>query len=52
VDKKKYMDLVFGPDDLALMDAVRGAFDPSGLANPGKVIPDGAARSWGPWIPA
>jgi glycolate oxidase len=51
LDKRKYMDLVFGPDDLALMEAVRRAFDPSGLANPGKVIPDGANRPWGTWSP-
>jgi glycolate oxidase subunit GlcD len=49
LDKRKYMGLVFGPDDLALMEAVRRAFDPSDLANPGKVIPDGPDRRWGPW---
>ena len=52
LDKRKYMGLVFGPDDLALMEAVRRAFDPSGLANPGKVIPGDAGRPWGPWSPS
>ena len=51
IDKRVYMGLVFGPDDLALMDAVRGAFDPSGLANPGKVIPPLEGAPWGPWRP-
>jgi glycolate oxidase subunit GlcD len=51
IDKRKYMDLVFGPDDVALMEAVRSAFDPSGLANPGKVIPGGERLPWGPWSP-
>jgi glycolate oxidase len=45
------MPLVFGPDDLGLMRAVRDVFDPSGLANPGKVLPADAG-SWGPWSAA
>ncbi len=40
VDKRKYMSLVHGPDELAVMAAVKGAFDPDGLLNPGKVLPD------------
>ena len=51
VDKRKYMPLVFGPDDLGLMRAVRDVFDPSGLANPGKVLPADAGP-WGPWSAA
>ena len=47
VDKRKYMGLVFGPEDMALMRAVRDVFDPSGLANPGKVLPDDVSP-WGP----
>ena len=42
-DKRAYMGLVFGPDDLALMRAVRDVFDPARLANPGKVLPDGTS---------
>jgi glycolate oxidase subunit GlcD len=52
VDKRKYMGLVFGPDELGLMDAVRAAFDPSGLANPGKVLPEEPRPAWGPGSPA
>jgi len=47
-DKRQYMPLVFGPDDLALMRAVREVFDPSGLANPGKVLPP-LPLGWAPW---
>ncbi len=40
VDKRKYMHLVHGPDELAAMAAAKRAFDPQGLLNPGKVLPD------------
>ena len=33
------MPLLFGPDDLATMQRLRRAFDPDGLANPGKIFP-------------
>jgi glycolate oxidase len=33
------MDWMFSPDDLATMTLVREAFDPQGLANPGKLFP-------------
>jgi glycolate oxidase len=33
------MPLMFGEDDLEAMQRVRRAFDPQGLANPGKVFP-------------
>jgi len=46
LDKMRYMPLIFGPDDLGAMAAVRRAFDPSGLANPGKVIPTASCREW------
>jgi glycolate oxidase subunit GlcD len=49
LDKLAYMPLVFGPDDLGLMAAVRGVFDPAGRANPGKVIPTAQCREWRPW---
>jgi glycolate oxidase len=39
VDKACAMPLMFTPDDLAVMDRVRRAFDPDGLANPGKLLP-------------
>jgi glycolate oxidase subunit GlcD len=46
-DKVHYMPLVFDADTLAAMRAVRRAFDPAELANPGKVIPIHACREWG-----
>jgi len=52
LDKMRYMPLVFGPDDLGLMAAVRGVFDPDGIANPGKMIPAGSCREWRPWSDA
>jgi glycolate oxidase len=39
VDKACSMPKLFGADDLAVMLRVRRAFDPRGLANPGKVFP-------------
>jgi len=52
VDKLAYMPLIFGPDDLALMAAVRRVFDPAGLANPGKVVPTAQCSEWRPWSTA
>jgi glycolate oxidase subunit GlcD len=49
VDKLRYMPLVFDPDSLAAMRAVRRAFDPSERANPGKVVPVHACREWSGW---
>jgi glycolate oxidase len=39
VDKVCSMPKLFGADDLAVMARLRNAFDPAGLANPGKVLP-------------
>ncbi len=39
VDKKAYMPSMFGEPDLAAFQRLRCAFDPHGLANPGKVMP-------------
>ena len=39
IDKRCYMDWMYSPDDLATMTLVRQAFDPAGLANPGKLFP-------------
>jgi glycolate oxidase len=39
VDKKRYMPSMFGEPDLDAFQRLRCAFDPSGLANPGKVMP-------------
>lgn len=38
-DKAKYMPRMFTDDDLDTMQLVRCAFDPDGIANPGKVYP-------------
>ena len=38
-DKACSMPLMFGESDLEAMQRVRGAFDPAGLANPGKIFP-------------
>ena len=39
MEKNCYMPLQFAPDDLAAMRRVKRAFDPAGLANPGKIFP-------------
>ena len=39
VDKKKHMPKMFSEPDLATFQRLRCAFDPDGLANPGKVMP-------------
>jgi glycolate oxidase len=38
-DKACAMPLMFGEDDIAAMQRLRRAFDPKGLANPGKIFP-------------
>ncbi|HEX5704406.1 MAG TPA: FAD-linked oxidase C-terminal domain-containing protein [Pyrinomonadaceae bacterium] len=39
LDKASYLPLIFSEDDMSAMLQVRAAFDPSGLCNPGKIIP-------------
>jgi len=39
LDKSAYLPLIFSEDDMDAMLRVRAAFDPSGLCNPGKIIP-------------
>lgn len=39
LDKSDYLPLVFSDDDMRAMLEVRAAFDPTGLCNPGKIIP-------------
>jgi glycolate oxidase len=39
MDKSKYMPRMFTDDDLDTMQLLRCAFDPAGLANPGKIFP-------------
>jgi len=38
--KKQFMELDLGPDVIALMRRVKGAIDPLGIMNPGKIFPD------------
>ncbi|WP_320674285.1 FAD-linked oxidase C-terminal domain-containing protein [Prochlorococcus sp. MIT 1341] len=38
-DKRCYLEWMFSSNDLATMSFVRKAFDPNGLANPGKIFP-------------
>jgi glycolate oxidase subunit GlcD len=40
IDKRKYMPLVFSPEELDALRGVKAVFDPQGLCNPGKVLPD------------
>lgn len=42
LEKRDAMSLVFGVDDLDAQARLRDAFDPSGLANPDKVLPRGS----------
>jgi glycolate oxidase len=39
VEKIAFMSKLFGPTDLEAMRRIRTAFDPEGLLNPGKLIP-------------
>lgn len=43
IEKNEQMGWIFGAEDLEAMRRVRDAFDPVGLANPGKVFPSGAS---------
>ena len=43
LEKRDYMPMMFGPADLAAQASMRAAFDPTGLANPTKVLPSAAA---------
>jgi glycolate oxidase len=42
LEKRDYMPLMFAPPDLAAQASMRAAFDPTGLANPTKVLPSPA----------
>ena len=46
LDKLPYMDLIFSPDSLEAMCALRGVFDPDRRSNPGKTIPIHSCREW------
>jgi glycolate oxidase subunit GlcD len=40
IDKRKYMRLVYSDADRQTMRWVKAVFDPAGLCNPGKLLPD------------
>ncbi|HEY7439964.1 MAG TPA: FAD-linked oxidase C-terminal domain-containing protein [Acidimicrobiia bacterium] len=42
LEKRDLMPLMFDPDDLDIQARLRDAFDPSGRANPAKVLPSGS----------
>jgi len=46
LDKRHYMTDIFDTDTLDGMTRLRTVFDPSGIANPGKVLPTHACREW------
>ncbi len=46
LDKREYMPLIFGEAEMAAMCEVRRVFNPSGLANPAKVLPLRVCREW------
>lgn len=38
--QKGYMDIAFSAVELSLMRSIKDAFDPKGILNPGKILPD------------
>jgi glycolate oxidase len=42
IEKRPMMTELFGAGDLAIMERLRGAFDPDRRLNPGKILPGGA----------
>ncbi len=42
LEKRDFMTLMFSENDLVFQQRLRSAFDPSGIANPHKVLPRGA----------
>jgi glycolate oxidase len=41
MEKRDYLALMFNPDEMDLLRRVRAAYDPLGIANPGKMFPSG-----------
>ena len=45
VEKREYLPEMFGPEEMDAMRRLRAAFDPLGIANPGKMLATGGAPS-------
>jgi glycolate oxidase len=45
VEKRDYLGDMFNPEEIACMKRIRAAFDPLGLANPGKMFAEGGPPS-------
>jgi len=43
VEKRQFLAEMFNPDEIDCLQRLRAAFDPLGIANPGKMFPGGAA---------
>jgi glycolate oxidase len=43
VEKREFLSVMFSPDEIDCFARIRQAFDPLGLANPGKMFPAGEA---------
>ena len=39
VEKRDYLPAMFNPDEIDCLQRIRSAFDPAGIANPGKMFP-------------
>ena len=39
MEKRDYLPAMFPPEEIACLKRVRGAFDPKGISNPGKMFP-------------
>ena len=52
VEKRDYMPLLFPPETLRTMDDVRAVFNPTGLCNPGKVLPTSHGCAYEMRLPA
>ncbi|MBA3824341.1 MAG: FAD-binding protein [Ktedonobacterales bacterium] len=42
--KKEFLESDLGPDQIALMPAIKATIDPTGIFNPGKIFPTGTAE--------